>query len=141
MLIGLIGSILAIVGVFLPWLFYYFILSDYWLGISGLYMAVPGFSYYSAYVPLVGGITALIGCLAILKGRKLMSFLFLTCGGIIASLGGVVGYFDMGFYILRHQYHAIEILKSGYGFYICIIGGVLALIGGALSLKAKWKRS
>ena len=77
-----------------------------------------------------------MGGFALLNGKKPVGFL-LPMGGIIAIAGGLWGYSDVSAYISRVVTIPELHLSSSYGFYVCIVGGVLALIGGTLSLKAK----
>ncbi|TKJ25650.1 MAG: hypothetical protein CEE41_04010 [Hadesarchaea archaeon B3_Hades] len=139
LIIGLIGGILAVVGVFLPW-----IGRSYMGGWSAGGLSDSGWnlrttrviSFYSPYPALAGGIIALLGGFALLNGKRPVGFL-LPIGGITAIAGGLWGYFDVSAYLSRVVTIPELHLSSSYGFYICIVGGVLALIGGTLSLKTK----
>ncbi|KUO41260.1 MAG: hypothetical protein AVW06_01615 [Hadesarchaea archaeon DG-33-1] len=110
LVIGLIGGILAAVGVFLPWA------SAYGVSVSGWDVTSAG-SY--PYVILVGGIIALLGSLVALLAIKIKNISYLILlGGIIAILGWI--------------WAAIEVTDwslVSYGFYVCLVGSILALIG------------
>lgn len=122
--IGLIGGILAAVGVFLEWH------SEFTspLGVipseSGWDMttrAVGSVTY--PYVVLVGGIIALIGAL-VSFGHKAAGYL-LPLGGIIALIGWIWAATDISDWSL-----------VTYGFYVCLAGAILALVGSA-ALRGK----
>jgi hypothetical protein len=108
LIIGLIGGIVAAVGVFLPW-------SNIIISVSGWDMRVL-VSY--PYVVLLGGILALIGgLLALMTKIKGVEYL-VPVGGIIAVLGWVWAVADAG-----------TLSGFSYGFYACLVGGILSLIG------------
>lgn len=117
--IGLIGGILAAAGVFLEWHSEFTVLG---LGLpseSGWDMAtreVESVTY--PYVTVIGGVIALIGALAAF-GHKTAGYL-LPIGGIIALIGWVWAATDVGDWSL-----------VTYGFYVCLTGGILALVGSA----------
>jgi len=137
LIIGLIGGILATIGVFLPWIGRSYMGGWSGWGDSGWGLRTTRvISFYSPYPALAGGIIALLGGFALLKEKRPVGFL-LPMGGITAIAGGAWGYFDVSAYLSRVGTVPELHLSSGYGFYVCIVGGVLALIGGTLSLKAK----
>ena len=111
--IGLIGGFLAVVGVFLPWIPL--------LNISGWDLAslasIFGEVATYVYLVLLGGIIALIGSIALLLGKRGIAYL-LPLGGIITIAGWGWTFVTFG---------GPE--AASYGFYFCIIGGILALIG------------
>lgn len=126
LIIGLIGGILAAVGVFLSWF------STAGVSFSGWDMArtwapLLGQSFNQPYVVLLGGILALLGGLAALLAVKVTNISYLIpLGGIIAVLGWVWAAVDIA------DWSAVS-----YGFYVCLVGGILALIGGIMGVKAK----
>ena len=154
LVIGLIGGILAAVGIFLSWASIQAEVEGLTISadITGLDMAkgettimgttVPGPEEPSPYIVLVGGILALVGAIGALAigtkkaGVKKLSIL-LAIGGLIAILGagwgfsvvetGTVSLF--GFGTVSSSY--------GYGLYLCFVGGILALIGGIMGARAK----
>ena len=112
LIIGLIGGIIATVGVFLEW----------GGGVSGWDFRVL-VSY--PYVVLLGGILALIGgILALATSIKPTSYL-LPVGGIVALLGWIWAATDV-----------VNWSAMTYGFYTCLVGAILALVG-SLSLRGK----
>jgi len=111
LIIGLIGGIIAAVGVFLPW-----------VSVSGfgITVTVSGFDASQGKVVLLGGVLALIGSLAVLATTmKSLSYL-IPVGGLVAILGWIWGAADVGFGNLT---------SLSYGFWACLVGAVLALIG------------
>jgi hypothetical protein len=105
--IGLIGGILAVVGVFLPWGY----------NVSG-WDGRFSFGESQVYVIFIGGVLAAIGAIVALAGVKKINYL-IPIGGIIAVIGWA---------------WAVELAGTlsgwAYGFYLCLVGGILALIGG-----------
>lgn len=102
---------------------------------SGWDLGTRRTSLYSPYLTLIGGVIAILGSFALLKRKKPMGFLLLI-GGVITIFGGIMAYFDVKDIISGILIP--EIFPDwGYGFYVCIVGGILALISGALSLKTK----
>ena len=109
LVIGLIGGIIAVVGVFLPWA-------------SSLGYSVSGWDGRSGtsqvYVILIGGVLAAIGAVVTLAGVKKINYL-VPIGGIIAVIGWAWAVERAG-----------TLSGWAYGFYVCFVGGILALIGG-----------
>jgi len=111
LVIGLIGGILAVVGVFLPWA------SSSGYNVSGWDGGVS-FGESQVYVILIGGVLAAIGAVVALAGVKKINYL-VPIGGVIAIIGWAWAAERAG-----------TLSGWGYGFYICFVGGILALIGG-----------
>jgi hypothetical protein len=121
-LIGLIGGILALVGIFTPWA-----TASGW-GMSVTASAWDGIresagSYCT--VALIGACIALVGALSALAAPRVkVLWAILAIGGILAIAGAAYGFFDietgteMGF-----------LYGYGYGLYLTLVGGILALIG------------
>jgi len=113
LIIGLIGGILAAVGVFLDW--------------GGGMTGWQGTAFVSyPYVVLLGGILALIGALVAMLAVKVKNIDYLIpIGGVVALLGWIWAVADAG------------LSGWAYGFYVCLVGGILALIGGIMGVMAK----
>ncbi len=141
--LGLIGGILAAVGVFLEWasisvnipgVFTYSASASGWDATAG--MAAP-------YLALAGGILALLGGLGLLMGKRGLGFL-LPIGGILAIAGSAWAFVDINAAIAGVAAVIVQIealggsasVGVGYGLYLSIVGGVMALIG-SLGLKGK----
>jgi len=119
-IIGLIGGIIAAVGVFLPW---------YSAGIAGVITVnVSGWDATAMtsapYIILLGGVLALLGGLGLLANQKALGYL-VPIGGIVAILGWAYAVADAG-----------TLSGFAYGFYACLVGGIIALIG-SLGLKGE----
>lgn len=137
--IGLLGGIIAIVGLFLAWASVTFTggtvditgfnLVTGSITVMGIPVSIGTMGY--AVLALVGGIIALIGGIGLLVGKRAIGFL-LPIGGLLAIVGGGWGLADVA--------NAIAVtgatLSVGYGIYICIVGGIMALIG-SLVLRGK----
>jgi len=111
LIIGLIGGVIAAVGVFLPW-----------VSVSGFGITVTanGFDASQGKVVLLGGVLALIGGLAVLATTMKSLGYLIPVGGLVAILGWIWGAADVGFGNLTNL---------SYGFWACLVGAVLALIG------------
>ena len=147
LIVGLIGGILAAVGVFLSWASIQAEVEGLTISadITGWDMAkgettimgitVPGPEELSPYVVLVGGILALIGALGAAGVKKLS--ILLAISGLIAIVGA-----GWGFSVVETgtvSLIGIGTVSSsyGYGLYTCLVGGILALIGGIMGIRAK----
>jgi hypothetical protein len=111
LIIGLVGGIIAAVGVFLPW-----------ISVSGFGITVTadGSGSNQGRVILLGGVLTVIGALAVLAtSMKSLGYL-VPIGGLVGILGWVWGAADLGFGNLT---------SLSYGFWACLVGAVLALIG------------
>ena len=117
LIIGLVGGIIAMVGVFLPWA-------------SAFGFSTSGWDFTAAvsypYVILVGGIIALVGGLVVLGAKIDQAGYLIPVGGILAIAGWGWAVADAG-----------TLSGFAYGFYACLVGGILALIGtlGVISKK------
>jgi len=125
MIIGLIGGILTTVGVFLPWAsataFGITVSASGWDGLSASVSDNP-----DVLLVLIGGILALIGGLLAVLAVKMKSIAYLIpLGGILAIIGWIwsaTGVTDWSY--------------VSYGFYTCLVGAILALIG-SMGLRGK----
>ena len=117
-IIGLIGGIIVAVGVFLPWSTLY--------NVSGWDVRAMA---SQPYVILVGGVLALLGGIGILATIaakiKILEYL-VPIGGILAIAGWGWSVAEAG-----------TLAGAAYGFYACLVGGIIALISGILRVLAK----
>lgn len=109
--IGLIGGIIAAVGVFLPW---------YSISIGGFSASANGFDSNQGKVVVLGGVLALVGGLAVLMTTMKGLDYLIPIGGLVALLGCLWYGADVGFGNLSN---------FGYGLWVALVGAVLALIG------------
>lgn len=120
--IGLIGGLIAMVGVFTEWAS---------ASAFGMSVSETGWGMTEGtnapYVALAGGVLTALGVLAALGDRKPISYL-MPLGGILAAIGGVWGYSKVSDAIGGAAASAADV-SVGYGIYLCIIGGVLGLVG------------
>lgn len=127
--LGFIGGIIAVVSVFLPWAVYF---SGATSGtISGWDCATsPIWSISAPYLPLIGGILAVVGAIGVLGTKvKAIGFL-LPIGGILAIVGAVWGLSSIGAWTWAG-------VASNYGITVSINGGGLAILG-AIGLVERW---
>ena len=115
LIIGLIGGIIAAVGVFLPWI-------SVTVGGGGITVTVTanGFDSNQGKVVVLGGVLALIGGLAVLMTTMKGLDYLIPIGGLVALLGCLWYGADVGFGNLSN---------FGYGLWVALVGAVLALIG------------
>jgi hypothetical protein len=103
LIIGLIGGIIAAVGVFLPWS-----------------AVADGSGSNEGKVIILGGVLALIGGLAALAtSMKSLGYL-IPVGGLVGILGWIWAGNTAGFGNLTN---------FSYGFWVCLVGAIIALIG------------
>ncbi len=128
-LIGLIGGILALVGIFTTWatggvldpLLYE------WIPVSASGWDIGSYST----VALVGACVALVGALSALAAPRVKAlWAILAIGGILAIAGAAYGFFDIdtgpGWTSI---WHLPACSSYGYGLSLTLVGGILALIG------------
>ena len=115
-IVGIVGAIIAIIGMFLPWATVS--ASEIAGGSASVYGYISIFLWICAILTLVGA--------AIPK----------AWGGIIALVFGILGFLDaiwnqIGIYTLKNMYSDVKI-SMGYGGYIIMVGFIIAFIGGIL---------
>ncbi len=125
--IGLVGGLLAVVGVFLPWV------SFMGISASGLQLAQLGAGVF-VYLTLIFGILALVG--SIISGKK---------GAIILLVFGIIGLLWMLLFLGLFLNTlaalgggtavAVGLNILGIGVWITIIGFIIAMVGGIMALK------
>jgi len=124
-IIGLIGGILAAVGVFGTWmtisLVEEFSLSGWDLA-QGT-MATGGLSYKLPYFALVGGILAVVGSVLGLVKPGTVARVLLAIGGILALIGVA-----NGLNVADVATAATGVYEASYGTYMVVIGGILAIL-------------
>lgn len=128
--LGFIGGIIAVVSVFLPWAVYF---SGATSGtISGWDCATsPIWSISSApYLPLIGGILAVVGAIGILGAKVKAIGYLLPIGGILAIVGAVWGLSSIGAWTWAG-------VASSYGIIVSQFGGGLAILG-SFGLVERW---
>ena len=113
MIIGLVGGIIAMVGVVLPWIS---------VSAGPFTVTASGMDANQGKVLLLGGILALVGgivALAVKNAPSAVSYL-IPVGGIIALLAWLWFGADAGFGNLSN---------FSYGLWISLVGAILALVG------------
>lgn len=118
LIIGLIGGILTTVGVFLPWESMAGFSASGWDGLS---RSVPDNT--DILLVLIGGILALVGGLVMVSPIKMKIIGYLIPqGGIFA----IIGWMQLTARIPEGGWSFVS-----YGYYACLVGGILGLVGGA----------
>ena len=151
----IVGGVLMIVSMFLPVLF--FNMGGSALGVSynvSIYYWMFGFAYLVATVSYGGQTGAATDtyfemdtlggiCMAIIMVGAILAFVLSSSDSKAALIGGLLGILGMGIYIggvyggFMVPSWVTAAASAGYlvpfvGFYLCFLGGLLALIGGAL---------
>ena len=128
-IIGLIGGILATVGVFGTWM----TTSGVGTGVSASgWDLTQGTEEAGSvglklpYFALVGGILAVVGSVLVLVKPGAVAKVLLAIGGILALIGVAYGltYADMG---AATTVPGVSV-GAGYGAYLVVIGGILAIL-------------
>jgi hypothetical protein len=136
-IIGLIGGIIALVGIFTPWATGGVLdpLGGEWIPKSA--SAWDGIkdsavSYFT--LALVGVCIALLGALSALAAPRVKAlWAMLAIGGILAIAGAAYGFFDIdtgpGWTLIPSIGDIPACSSYGYGLSLTLVGGILALIG------------
>jgi hypothetical protein len=134
-IIGLIGGILTAIGVFGTWMTEKASTGGTEVSISASgwdlargTTATSGFSLKLPYLALVGGILAVVGSVIALVKPIMVTKVLLAIGGILALMGVAFGLVmaDTGAAITGA---AIGVsMGTGYGTYLVVIGGILAIL-------------
>jgi len=135
LIIGLIGGIIAAISVFLAWITGS--AGGFSVSMSGwdlLRASISDVPYVA--VVLVGGILALLGGLGMWATKMKAVGYLLPIGGILALVGGIWGFAKVTEAIGATGIPAGVSVSVGYGIYLGIVGGVLALVS-SLGLKGK----
>jgi len=126
-IIGLIGGILVTVGVFGTWM----TTSVGEQSVSGWDLAqgtaaTGDLGLKLPYFALVGGILAVVGSVLVLVKPGAVAKVLLAIGGILALIGVAHGltYADMGAAMTAPGVS----MGAGYGAYMVVIGGILAIL-------------
>ena len=125
-IIGIVGGLLLIIGVFLPW--------ASWQS-GGLNYDVSGFATIIFGIPLlIFGIIGLIMCVLGGKGPGIVGIVF----GVLALLVSLGGMAVVNMLAQWSGYTVgIVTITTGFGAYICIIGSILLIVGSAMVLSMK----
>jgi hypothetical protein len=127
-LLGLIGGTLALVGIFTPWATAsYMGLSE---SLSG-WDCIKGDGETYCYLAFAGALVALLGALSSLAAPRAKAlWTILAIGGILAIVGAAWAFSD----IETGTMWGMSV-SYGFGLYLTLVGGILALIGSLSLLK------
>lgn len=133
--LGLVGGTLATAGVFLPWATVGGLMEVTGWGIMRGEVEIAGAPFNVSvtgvypWLVLAGGALSLISALGTLAVKTKILKGLLVIGGVLAIIGSCWGFLDL----LGEP----EILRVSieYGLYLCIVGGLLALLGGAFMMR------
>jgi len=130
-MIGALGGIIAIVGVFLPWVT---------ASVLGVGISVSGWDAYStlgSYEPLIVLIVAIVTLLVAVLTKGMIQKWGTTIFGLITLILGA--YYAMNVASVAGdaaQFVGVTV-SVGYGLYLVIVGGIVALIGGIMAFMEK----
>jgi hypothetical protein len=152
------GAVLMLVSTFLPTLYCYIYMEFLGVEVNGtfyywmyglIYAEITeeylGVTYTSTYIGFEPDILGII-CMFIIIGGAIIALVLgiATEDNKAAIVGGLLGIFGIVFFYVGvliglpiSSLH--EVTEAGFyfvpfiGFYMCIVGGILALVGGALS--------
>ena len=156
--IGLIGGIITLVGMFIPWATasgsvtfmgqsasvsaeasgwnisrgeIHVSMEAAGMSSSETVDAEPGPQVYP-YLALIGSVVTIVGA-AMAFGHKTAGYL-LVAGGILAIIGAAWGFVDIDTGAITLGVEGMNISATasyGYGLYLCLVGAILALVGSA----------
>ncbi len=135
-IIGVIGAIILIVGVFLNWLTFDlgFLGSTTWNGMdvfNGTHNLNVDFKFVPLLALICGILSLIIMFVPTLKNDESFKGINNALGIIVLILSIVVVVFGILFYT---QKDLTTIYTIGIGFWLTIIGGVIAMIGGLMPI-------
>lgn len=158
--IVLIGSLLMIAGVFLSWASASFTLSSFTVSANATGMDVfsgnttisyesisstidTSFEYsYAPIVTLVAGIIALLGSIVMLGSKNQKAGKALGALSVILAIVAIIlmVLFNSGIGSDSFDFGIVSGgLSTGSGLWVCMVGAVLAVIGGVIALARKDK--
>ncbi|KXA91678.1 hypothetical protein AKJ57_00270 [candidate division MSBL1 archaeon SCGC-AAA259A05] len=129
----MIGTLLIVAGLFLPWVS--------WEGVEGHHQAgsVFGLETLDGWVFLILGI---LGGSFSLKGKSGLSSGFIVFFGLLIFLGGILDFNNPIMFVpekVTSLAQAREIISTGWGLYVELASGFLILSSGIFSLIQKWR--
>jgi hypothetical protein len=145
-ILGIVGAVLVIAGIFLPWLTCY--PPD---GYQAAYRSQSGWDNYAVfqheyYFVKIAMALSVIGVVMIAIKRR-----FTAAAGLIMGIGNLVIFLD-AYRNLDYATYLIGLQRSidptavgigyiGYGIWVCIIGTLLLIAGGVLAFRETQKVS
>jgi len=137
-LIGIIGAIILIVGVFLNWLTVEGLFNTYtWNGLdifNGAH-SLDAFKLKYTFVPLVALICGIAALAVMILPTVANTDNFKTINNILGIVALVLSIVVVVFGILFYtQEDLTEVFKVNFGFWLTMIGGIITLIGGVMPI-------
>jgi hypothetical protein len=128
-LVGLVGGILALVGIFTPWITASgWGMSEGWSAWDSITEAKMMERETYCVLAFVGAILGLLGALSAMAAPRTKAlWAILGIGAILAIAGAAWGFSDF-FGGEPGTYMGVTI-SYGYGLYLTLVGGILALLG------------
>ena len=148
-IIGVIGAIILVVGVFLGWLTPDYSGAHTYSGwdiqsdVDSIKSGYGGYSLNYAFLPLVALICGIISIVLMIIPTIMNAEKFQTINNILGLvaliLAIVVVICGLRFYlqswtVLGHTYKLTEVYKVGIGFWLVLVGGIITLIGGIMPI-------
>lgn len=120
--LGIVGGLLAVVGVFLPWMTATETITNTSSSASGI--SVPLFGILVLLFSALGLVLALVGKRGTCIGAMIMGILAFVFALIVATIwSAIISTFGVG-----------DILSIGYGLYITLAGSIILVIGSVMTL-------
>ena len=135
-IIGIIGAIILIVGVFLNWLHIdWGLLGTYdWNGLD-VFNKVRDIDIKYTFVPLVALILGIVALVLMFVPTLKNDEKFKTINNILGIVAMVLSIIVVIFGILFYtQEDLTKVFSVGIGFWLTLIGGIITLIGGAMPI-------
>lgn len=121
-ILGLVGGLVAVVGVFLPWMTATETITNTSTSASGI--SVPLFGILVLLFSALGLVLVLVGKRGACIGAMIMGILAFVFGLIVATVwSAIISTFGAG-----------DILSIGYGLYMSLAGSIILVIGSVLTL-------
>jgi len=125
-ILGIIGAILALIGVFLPWVAGHVAATNTDRSLSGI--EFPLFIFGMPFLLFV-----VIGLILVAIPKKGTAIAGLIMG-IIAFVIALIPMAILATIIVSWQISG-EVASIGYGLYICLVGALLLIIGSAMGIR------
>lgn len=129
--LGAIGGIIALIGVFLPWLT---------VSVMGVELSASGWEAYDLageIAPILVLVLAIITIAVAVFTKDMIQKAGVTILGLITLIVGAYYIMYIGDVAAGLSGFAEVSVSAGYGLYAVVIGGIIALVGGLMAYKGK----
>jgi len=121
-ILGIVGALLAVVGVFLPWATATNTITNTSASASGI--SVPLFGVLVLLFSVLGLVLVLVGKRGTCIGALIMGILAFVFALIVAAIwSAIISTFGVG-----------DVLSIGYGLYMSLAGSIILMVGSVMTL-------